>query len=298
MENIRRVTAHLARKITGQPDAGRRVLTLVPAFDGNPCWTDGAGGCWRVFPFIEETRTVDVIESPAQAFAVARAFGVFAWHLSDLPAPRLQETISAFHHTPRYFDALMKAVASDVSNRAALARREIEFAMQHEATGHVLLDAHLPERVNHNDTKINNVLLDMATGEGVCVIDLDTVMPGLAPCDFGDLVRSAANPAREDEPDLSKVEMRFSLYEALLRGYLAGAGEVLTPAEKNLLPVSCQVIAFELGVRFLTDFLSGDVYFKTRREGQNLDRCRVQFKLVESMRLQEASMRRLLEGIQ
>ena len=160
----------------------------------------------------------------------------------------------------------------------------------------VLLDANLPERVTHNDTKINNVLLDDATGEGVCVIDLDTVMPGLALHDFGDMVRSMTNPAAEDERDLAKVEMQFPLFEAVLRGYLAAA-DFLTPAEKNLLPVSSQLITFELGLRFLTDFLSGDTYFKVTHEGENLDRCRAQFKLFESIRRQEPAMSKLVATI-
>jgi Ser/Thr protein kinase RdoA (MazF antagonist) len=255
------------------------------------------GNFWRAFHFIEGTRTVDVVESPAQAFQVAQAFGRFQKLLADLPAPRLHDTIPDFHHTPKRFAALEKAIAADAFNRSASAKAEIDFALRHQAICSALLAAQLPERVTHNDTKLNNVLLDAATGEGLCVIDLDTVMPGLALYDFGDLVRSAANPAREDEHDLAKVEMEFPLFEALLRGYLSGAGNFLTTAEKSLLPIAGQVIAFELGLRFLTDFLEGDAYFKTHRAGQNLDRCRVQFKLVESMRRQEAAMTRLAASL-
>jgi hypothetical protein len=159
-----------------------------------------------------------------------------------------------------------------------------------------LLDAQLPERVTHNDTKLNNVMLDDATGEGVCVIDLDTVMPGLAPYDFGDMVRTTTSPAREDERDLSKVKMQFPMFEALARGYLAAAA-FLTPAERRLLPFSGKLITYEIGLRFLTDFLSGDVYFKVRREGHNLDRCRAQFTLVQSIEQQEAAMDKLLDTI-
>jgi Ser/Thr protein kinase RdoA (MazF antagonist) len=188
-------------------------------------------------------------------------------------------------------------VDADRFHRAATAREEIQFALRLKAFSETLTNAHLPERVTHNDTKINNILFDAATGEGVCVIDLDTVMPGLALHDFGDLVRSATNPAREDEPDLARVEMRFSLFEALLRGYLSGTDGMLTAAELAFLPVAGQVIAFELGLRFLTDFLEGDNYFKVCRENQNLDRCRVQFRLFESMRQQEPAMRRLVESV-
>ena len=297
MENLQRVTAHLAQKFADQPDAARRALTLVPARDGKCFHRDATGNFWRAFPFIEKTRTVDVVESPAQAFAAAQAFGNFQKLLANLPAPRLHETIPDFHHTPKRLVALEKAVQADACNRAIRAKPEIEFALINQAICHVLLDAKLPERVTHNDTKINNVLLDEATGEGVCVIDLDTVMPGLAPYDFGDMVRSLTNPAAENERDLAKVEMNFATFESLLRGYLSGAAEFLTPAEKNLLPVSGAVIAFELGLRFLTDFLSGDTYFKTRREGENLDRCRAQFKLFESIRRQEPAMRKLVKTI-
>ena len=297
MENIRRVTTHIASKMTGISNGERRVLRLVPTRDGQDFYRDEQGNCWRMFPFVEQTRTVDVVESSAQAFAVAQAFGEFQKLLSDLPAPRLHETIPDFHNTPNRFAALEKAIATDSCHRAALAGPEIEFALRHKPICDVLFKANPPERVTHNDTKINNVLLDETTGEGLCVIDLDTVMPGVLPCDFGDLVRSAANSTREDELDLAKVEMQFALFEALLRGYVAGAGEMMTAEERILLPVAGQVIAFELGLRFLADFLAGDVYFKTRREGQNLDRCRVQFKLFESMQRQEPAMRQLLNVI-
>jgi Ser/Thr protein kinase RdoA (MazF antagonist) len=296
MENGQRVTAHLAQKFAGQPDATRRVLTLVPTCAGKFFLRDIVGNFWRVFPFIEKTRTVDIVETPAQAFAAARAFGQFQTLLADLPTPRLHDTIPDFHHTPKRFSALEKTVAADVVNRAATAKPEIEFALKNRAICRVLLNAQLPERVTHNDTKINNVLLDAATGEGVCVIDLDTVMPGLALYDFGDMVRSMTNPAAENERDLAKVEMQFPVFEALSRGYRAAA-DFLTPAEKNLLPVAGQVVTFELGLRFLTDFLAGDTYFKVQRDGENLDRCRAQFKLFESMRRQESAMSKLVSEL-
>jgi hypothetical protein len=297
MENIQRVTAHLGSKYAGRPDRSRRGLTLVPSRDGAAYHRDAAGNVWRCYVFIERARTFDVVASPAQAFKAAQAFGQFQTLLADLPAPRLHDTIPDFHHTPKRFAALETALAADTVNRAKFAQPEIEFALRHKTICPVLLAANLPERVTHNDTKLNNVLLDDATGEGICVVDLDTVMPGLAPYDFGDLVRSAANPAKEDERDLSKVEMRFPLFEALARGYLSAAGEFLTPAERKLMAFSSKLITFELGLRFLTDFLSGDVYFKVRRDGQNLDRCRAQFKLMESIAQQEEAMNRLVSGI-
>jgi hypothetical protein len=297
MENIQRVTAHLAQKSAGQIDPARRVLTLIPAHDGQSYYRDAQDNYWRVYIFIEKARTFDAVESPQQAFEAAKAFGQFQKLLADLPAPRLHDTIPDFHHTPKRFAALEKAVEADVANRAKLAKAEIELAFNHKAATSILLDAKLPERVTHNDTKFNNVMLDDATGEGICVIDLDTVMPGLALYDFGDMVRTTTSPTQEDERDLSKVRMHFPMFEALARGYLAAAAEFLTPAEKKFLPFSGKLITLEIGLRFLTDFLAGDTYFKVHREGQNLDRCRTQFKLVESIGAQEAAMNKLVETI-
>jgi hypothetical protein len=188
-------------------------------------------------------------------------------------------------------------IEADAFNPAKLARPEIEFALQHKPITGVLLDLKLPERVTHNDTKINNVMLDDATGEGICVIDLDTVMPGLALYDFGDMVRTTTSPAKEDEQDLSKVEMRIAIFEELVRGYLSSAVGFLTRAEKENLAFSGKLITFEVGIRFLTDFLAGDTYFKVHREGHNLDRCRTQFKLVESIERQEERMNKMVEGV-
>jgi len=297
MYNIQRVTAHLAERMAGVPDATRRVLTLIPSRAGDAWHVDGEGNHWRVYFFIEKARTYDAVESPEQAFKAAQAFGQFQKLLADLPAPRLNDTIPDFHHTPKRFAALEQALAADVAGRAALAKPEIEFALAHKGIAGVLLDANLPERVTHNDTKFNNVMLDDATGEGICVIDLDTVMPGLALYDFGDMVRTATSPAKEDERDLSKVTMQFPMFAALVRGYLAAAGDFLTPAEKGLLAFSGKLITFEIGIRFLTDFLAGDTYFKVHRDGHNLDRCRTQFKLVESIEQQEVQMNKLVEEL-
>ncbi|MEI7809120.1 MAG: aminoglycoside phosphotransferase family protein, partial [Verrucomicrobiota bacterium] len=247
--------------------------------------------------FIEQARTFDAVESAAQAFKAAQAFGRFQKLLADLPAPRLHDTIPDFHHTSKRFAALEKAIQADAANRARLAKPEIEFALRHQAICRVLLDANLPERVTHNDTKFNNVMLDDTTGEGICVIDLDTVMPGLALYDFGDMVRTTTSPAKEDERDLSRVKMQFPMFEALARGYLSSAAEFLTTAEKKLLPFSGKLITFEIGLRFLTDFLAGDVYFKVHRDGHNLDRCRTQLKLVESITQQEEQMNQLVESL-
>jgi len=297
MENIARVTGHLAAKIEDESERYRRVLTLIGARDGKPYYCDQLGNHWRVYIFIEKARTYDAVESTNQAFQAAQAFGKFQKLLADLPAPRLHDTIPDFHHTPGRFAALEKAIAADSANRARLAKPEIEFALRHQPITGVLLAANLPERVTHNDTKFNNVMLDDATGMGICVIDLDTVMPGIALYDFGDMVRTTTSPVKEDELDLSKVTMQFPMFEALLRGYLASAADFLTAAERKLLPFSGKLIAFEIGVRFLTDYLAGDTYFKVHRDGHNLDRCRTQFKLVESIELQEEKMNRLVETI-
>ena len=297
MQNIQRVTWHLATKLAAEPDSHRRTLTSIPTRDSRAWHTDPLGSHWRAYLFIEHARTFDIVESPAQAYQAAKAFGHFQRLLADLPAPRLHDTIPDFHHTPKRFAALQHSVAADIANRAQLARPEIDFALARQAITSVLLDAQLPERVTHNDTKFNNVLLDDSTGEAICVIDLDTVMPGLAPFDFGDMVRTTTSPAAEDEQDLTKVTMQWPMFEALARGYLASAGGFLTPAERSHLVAAGKVITFEQGLRFLTDYLAGDLYYKTHRLGQNLDRCRTQFKLVASIERHEDAMQLLVESL-
>jgi Ser/Thr protein kinase RdoA (MazF antagonist) len=297
MENIQRVTAHLATRVADEPDWHRRVLRLIPARDGRAWHVDAEGNHWRAYYFIKKARTYDAVESTEQAYQAARAFGRFQELLASLPAPRLHDTIPDFHHAPKRFKAFEKAVAADVAGRAIMVKPEIDFVLARQSITGVLLDANLPERVTHNDTKFNNVMLDDATGEGICVIDLDTVMPGLAPYDFGDMVRTTTSPAMEDEQDLTKVTMQFPMFEALVRGYLSSAGEFLTKAEKDLLAFSGRLITFELGIRFLTDYLAGDTYFKVHRNGHNLDRCRTQFKLIESIEQQEEKMDRLVESL-
>jgi len=297
MRNIQRVTAHLAQKLAAEPDRQRRTLTLIPTRDARAWHTDLHGNHWRVYRFIERARSFDIVQTPAQAYQAAHAFGRFQCLLADLPAPRLDEIIPGFHHTPQRFAAFQYAIAADIANRARLARPEIDFALARGAIAGILLDAHLPERVTHNDTKLNNVLLDDPTGEAICVIDLDTVMPGLAPFDFGDMVRTATSPAAEDELDLAKVTMQWPMFDALLRGYLASAGGFLTPAERGHLVAAARLIPFENGLRFLTDYLAGDTYYKVHRPAHNLDRCRTQFKLVASIEQQEDAMHRLVESL-
>jgi hypothetical protein len=297
MQNIERVTAHLAAQLAGEPDSERRALTLIAARDGRNWYEDAQGETWRAYRFIENAHSHETATSAEQAYQAAHAFGCFQKQLANLSTPRLHETIPDFHHTPRRFAALQEAIAADVKGRAKLAQPEIDFALAHESMTGVLLQGDLPERITHNDTKFNNVLLDDTTGMSLCVVDLDTVMPGLALYDFGDMVRTTTSPSAEDEQDLSKVTMQFPLFEALVRGYLSAAGEFLTATEKKFLAFSGKLITFEIGIRFLADYLAGDTYFKTHRQGHNLERCRTQFKLVESIELQEEKMNRLVETI-
>ena len=297
MENIQRVTTHLQAKLAGTPNADRNALTLIPTRAGHSYWLDPTGNYWRTYIFIEQAQTYDAVESPAQAYAAARAFGRFQQLLADLPAPRLHDTIPDFHHTPKRYSQFERALAADVANRAQSAAPEIEFAQRLQPLTGALLAAGLPERITHNDTKLNNVMLDDATGDGLCVIDLDTVMPGLVLYDFGDLVRTSTSPAKEDERDLTKVTMQLPMFAALVSGYLSTAGAFLTPAERGHLVLAGKVITFEIGLRFLTDFLAGDTYFKVQRPGHNLDRCRTQFRLIESITQQEAAMHRLVDRI-
>lgn len=295
MSNFERVTAHISSAVQHLPDSERHALRLVFAQDGRSYVIDEQDAWWRMFLHVGGARTYDVVQSVEQAWQVAHAFGKFQMQLASLPAPPLHEAIPDFHHTPKRFAALERAIEADTANRAKDARPEIEFALARRSMISVLLDAGLPERVGHNDTKINNVMLDDATGEGLCVIDLDTVMPGLALYDFGDMVRTMCSPAAEDERDLSKVSIRFEYFEALVRGYLSAAGPMLTSAEKRLLAVSGKLITFEIAIRFLADHLAGDTYFKVHRPNHNLDRCRTQFQLVRSIEEQEQYMNRFIE---
>jgi hypothetical protein len=297
MDNIRRVAAHVDTLVANEPDSGRRALRLIPTREGRPWHIDADDNHWRAYNFISRATTYDAVETTKQAFQAAKAFGRFQELLARLPAPRLHETIPDFHNTPKRFTTLLTAIEADSAGRVSQARREIDFALSRESIISVLLDAGLPERVTHNDTKLNNVMFDEVTGEGICVIDLDTVMPGLALYDFGDMVRTTTSPAKEDELDLSKVTMQYEMFEALVAGYLSSAGGFLTAAEKALLPFSGKLITFEIGIRFLTDYLVGDTYFKVHREEHNLDRCRTQFRLVESIERQEGKMELLVRSI-
>ena len=230
---------------------------------------------------------------------MGKAFGLFQKRLADLPTERVQETIPQFHNGLLRFEALEKAIAEDKQKRASATLPEIEFCRANREIVHIFADAkakgELPQRITHNDTKIDNVLLDQDSGEVMCIVDLDTVMPGLIHYDFGDMVRTLTSPADEDERDLEKVTMRMDFFDALAKGYLSEANEFLSAAEKGYLAQAGKVITFQLGVRFLTDHLNGDTYFRVHREGQNLDRARVQFRLVERMQENEEAMKATIE---
>lgn len=295
MKNIERVTRHINRKVfRHKRDFGGQTLNLYPGRDGKNCVSGPSGGVWRCYNFIEGCCTYDVVENTRQAYQAAKAFGAFQDLVSDLPVDQVSVTIPGFHDTPARYARLMEAIEKDSHGRAESVREEIEFITSREPITKVLLEhlaaGRLSQRVTHNDTKLNNVMIDEQTDEAVCVIDLDTVMPGLALYDFGDLIRAATSPVAEDEKDVSKVEMRLSMFEAIVEGYLETAKNFLSSLEIELLPFSAKVITMETGIRFLTDHLEGDQYFKVHHEGHNLDRCRTQLALVKSIEDQEPKM--------
>ena len=303
MRNVMRVTTHLFKKLEAENvrDLTRRCLIVIPTRDGRAFFQNQEGEVWRTFVFIEGVETFEAVQSPEQAYQAGRAFGQFQGLLVDLPGERLFETIPDFHNTRKRFGALQQAIEKDHYNRAKDAKDEIEFALANEGIADVILSAmakgRIPERITHNDTKFNNVMLDVLTGEAMCVVDLDTVMPGCALYDFGDMVRATTSPTLEDELDLSKVKMQMPLFKKLAEGYLSSAGRFLTKTEKANIAFSGKLISFELGVRFLTDYLSGDTYFRIHRSSHNLDRCRTQFKLVDSIERQEAAMQKFVDRL-
>ena len=288
MENIVGVTDYL-RSIIEQNggNSARETMTVKRTKEGKYYYRDTQGGCWRVYPFVEGTVCLQKVEKPEQFYESAKAFGRFQQLLAGYDASTLHETIAKFHDTRNRFANFKKALEADVCNRASSVSDEINFVLQHESDCSVLMnlleEGKLPLRVTHNDTKLNNILMDKATGTGICVIDLDTVMPGLALNDYGDSIRFGANHCAEDETDLSKVNFDLELFEIYTKGFMEAAGDALTSLEKEYLPWGAKLMTLECGIRFLTDYLEGDHYFKTHREGHNLDRCRTQFKLVQDM---------------
>ncbi len=288
MENISGVTSHIRKKTAlAGGDTTRCTLDFKKFPSGHPYYDDTVGNCWRIYEFIDKTVAYDKVESAKDFYLCANAFGIFQQQLADYNAASLHETIVNFHNTPVRYENLMRAVEKNESGRAAEVEAEIEFARQRKNFCAILENARmageLPLRVTHNDTKLNNILFDEQTGAPTCVIDLDTVMPVYSVNDFGDSIRFGANTAVEDETDLSKVSLDLELFRTYAEGFLKGCNGSLTKKELELLPVGAIMMTLECGMRFLTDHIDGDVYFKIHREGHNLDRCRCQFALVADM---------------
>ncbi|MBE7022770.1 MAG: aminoglycoside phosphotransferase family protein [Ruminococcaceae bacterium] len=300
MENIVAVTEHIRRKLAESGgDTERGCLRVIMTRDGKPMYRDAEGACWRIYEFVDGARTYDVIEDPIQLYNAGRGFGAFQRMLADFPMDTLHETIPDFHNTKKRFENLFEAARKDVAGRAESVAGDLAFFRERMAVGSLLLDltaeGKIPLRVTHNDTKVNNILIDEKTNEALCVIDLDTVMPGWVAMDFGDTIRFAANVAEEDERDLTKVSLDMTLFEQFTKGFLSQVGRDLTEAEITYLPHGARIITLEIGARFLTDYLDGDVYFKTHREGHNLDRARCQMKLALSIEEQFDEMCQIVE---
>ena len=302
MENVEHVTNYLAQilqKNGGDPQ--RETLTVFPTRDGKRYLRTASGECWRVYNYVDDTFTLQSIGDPEDFRKAGEAFGQFQQMLAAYPSETLHETIPHFHDTVSRFADFKAAVQADAVHRAASAQQEIDFVFAREADTHVLVDllrdGKLPLRVTHNDTKLNNILFDNRTKKGLCVVDLDTVMPGLSLYDFGDSIRFGANTAAEDEKDLSKVSLSLPLYSAYTQGYLSAAGQSLTPTEIAYLPFSAKLMTLECGMRFLTDYLQGDAYFRTEYAEHNLVRCRTQFALVADMEKKMQQMQALTAEI-
>ena len=299
MANFIGITSYLREQVIAQGgDPLRETLSLVNTKDGKPFYTDANGKVWRLTPFIENT---DCFQSatPELFEASARAFGRFQYMLQGYPAETLHESIVNFHNTEDRYAKFIAALEADKMGRAKDVQDEINFVVSRKADCSVALqalrDGVLPLRVTHNDTKLNNILIDRDTHEGICVIDLDTTMPGLSINDFGDSIRFGANHSKEDEKDLSKVNFDIQLYEAYTRGFIQGARGGLTENELKYLPWGARLMTLECGIRFLTDYLDGDHYFRIHYPEQNLDRCRTQFKLVRDMEEQFDAMAAVIE---
>ena len=295
MENISSVTSFLRSQ---EPDS-RRVLQLIPTVSGSS-YAEVDGSYWRIYDFVEDSICLQLPETSADFYESAVAFGQFQQMLRSFPAHTLHETIPNFHNTVDRYRQFKEAIRNDPLNRAATVMPEIEFALAREAEAGTLVtmleQGLLPLRVTHNDTKLNNVMLDSTTRKALCVIDLDTVMPGLSAYDFGDSIRFGAATAPEDEKDLSKMEMSLELFQIYAEGFLS-ACPGLTDTERQMLPMGAKLMTLECGVRFLTDYLNGDKYFAIHRPEHNLDRCRTQFKLVSNMESKWCQMQEIIRKI-
>lgn len=301
MENILGVTGFLKKKIEkAGGDTARETLTVIPTKAGKGFFLDNDGEYWRMYHMIEDAVSYDKAENQQIFYESAAAFGKFQQLLADYPAETLHETIVGFHDTKARYQAFEKAVKEDSCGRAGEVAAEIAFFQERKELSQVLGEMQrlgkLPLRVTHNDTKLNNIMMDKATGKGICIIDLDTVMPGLAVNDFGDSIRFGASTAAEDEQDLSKVSCDLQLFESYVQGFLAGCAGKLTENEIAMLPMGAKVMTYECGMRFLTDYLQGDAYFKIHREKQNLDRARTQIQLVKDMEQKWSKMEQIVES--
>ena len=288
MENIKNVTTYLSEKIADRGgDADRETLNLIKTLDGKVFYKSISGDYWRSYKFIEGAQTYQVVENLKHFYNAGKAIGNFEELLKDYPVEELFETIPDFHNTKKRYEAFVEAVTVDVISRVRDVQAEIDFVLARGQDVSILVDllkaGKLPLRVTHNDTKFNNVMIDNHSGEGICVIDLDTIMPGLSLYDFGDSIRSGTNPAEEDEVNLSKVYMNLELFEHFTKGFIEGTNNSLTALELDYLPFAAKLMTLECGIRFLTDHLNGDTYFKIHRENHNLDRARTQFKMVADM---------------
>ena len=299
IENICGVTEFLKDKIIkNHGDPNRETMNVIYTRKNEPYFQDSIGSYWRAYQFIEDATCYEKVEKPEDFYQSALAFGHFQNLLADYNADSLYETIPDFHNTPVRFKNFKEAIAKDICNHVADVAEEIEFIIKREDDMKVCMEllkkGELPLRVTHNDTKLNNIMIDNKTGRGICVVDLDTVMPGLSIYDFGDSIRFGANTAEEDEKDLSKVSLDLELFELYTKGYLKGCNGSLTEKEIDLLPMGAKTMTLENGMRFLTDYLQGDIYFRIHRKDHNLDRCRTQLKLVEAMEYHWEEMNKII----
>ena len=300
MENYVGVTKFIRNKIEKMGgDPLREVLNAIYTKDGKPYTIDEEGQYWRLLVYVTDSIGYDKVERPEQFYDSAVSFGDFQYMLRDYPAETLHETIVNFHNTPDRYRQLMEAIENNAAGRLAEVTAEVEFAKARREFAATLENAHkegrLPLRVTHNDTKLNNILFDINTGKTLCVVDLDTIMPGYSVNDFGDSIRFGATTALEDETDLSKVNFDISLYELYVKGFIEGAKGGLTKGELEMLPIGAIMMTFECGMRFLADYLNGDTYFRVHRPSHNLDRCRNQFKLVADMEARLDEMRAIVK---
>lgn len=288
MENIVKVTTHLKEKIIQNGgDPARETLTVIPTVDGKSFYKDGNGNYFRMYKFVENSVSFDTAEDPVLLYHSGKAFGRFQNMLDDFPAESLFETIVDFHNTPQRVNQLKEAIKNNSAGRLDSVKEEVDFALEYSKYASLITDAmkdgSIPVRVTHNDTKLNNILFDAETNEGVCVIDLDTVMPGSMLFDFGDSLRFGASSGAEDEKDLEKIFFQTEKFEQFTKGFVGEMRDTICEKELEMLPVSVLILTYECGIRFLADYLNGDTYFKIHREGHNLDRARTQFKLVKDI---------------